>query len=64
MQGNNTDAIKALQAPAEKCNPHSFGVQITFEKIMGVLKQTDAANINLKALYVELLQGERIIIIL
>lgn len=42
----------------DKCNPHSFGVQITFEKIMGVLddSKSDAA---IKALFVELLQGNR-----
>ena len=57
IQGNNTKAIEALLAPAEKGNKSSFGVQVTFDDVMNVLDD-DGKDASIKAIYVELLQGK------
>ena len=56
-QGNNKRAIQALQAPSVKSNPHSFGIQVSFEDVLHVLNSNDA-DASIKAIYVELLQGQ------
>ena len=58
VQGNNAKAIKAFQAEPVKTDPDSFGVQVSFQDIMGILdRRNTIVNASIKAIYVELLQG-------
>ena len=59
VQGNNDKAIKALQAEPVKTDPNSFGIQVSFQDIMGALNQKNTiVDAGIKAIYVELLQGK------
>ena len=41
-----------------KTDPHSFGIQVSFQDIMDALDQNSVVDPSIKAIYVELLQGE------
>ena len=59
VQGNNDKAIKALQAEPVKTDPDSFGIQVSFQDIMDALDEKNSiVDASIKAIYVELLQGE------
>jgi hypothetical protein len=64
VQGNNNKAIKALQAEPVKSDPDSFGIQVSFQDIMDALDQGNTiVDASIKAIYVELLQGEKFILV-